>query len=681
MFGRRVKSEVDAVFEKLGVVEDFADLSKDKIYESLLKLPEIDNSDFSVGKGIYTQLNLRFNAEGIDELITNNEAYSKFMNEGKVLAKQNGKTEYLNHNDVYYVENKIYSNEILEKFPTLSLGKRAGKNKVRKMFGVKPIDEMIKAKVIERLEHPINQTFQEYYQKMLPYIYSRRIGKDNKNNDLNRLRRTKICLVSDATVEYSSENETFQGRLSNYELIYTGENAFIKIPSDIKTIDELKQTIDFRLSFAEVITTVFKVESDKEAYMNMLSCKDAGELEKYLKDEDENLVALNKSKEIFGEQIDYKHEFWNTLSLCTGIKESELLDNYSRFLNEDFDYTNPNPDLIIRLFIALNIDVNNYNESAFKTIHLEDYYSRLFSELKSSYRNKYLIYKTVSIINNNGFKDEYESAIKEYDFTEYQFDNSVKVNVSDVFETIFKISISELDNVSDNLGDLLPLLKVREPKDVEKSGDETDKNKHDKHEEEPIDFVELNNEIAENTDDTILEAVTEKPTPRKKTNKAEKRTGISKAYDSSINKKKELNGFIAESKVFNALLKIVSSNGSIEWVSSNGAKAKKCLEGSDSLGYDIKYVVDGVIHYAEVKGTSGKVVEFTLSKNEYEFGDSHKDSYELWFVFIEEDGEAGDPIQLGNIFKFDDNESFFNNSKFSVEQSEFKIRAKIKESE
>lgn len=676
LFGKRVKSEVDAVFEKLGVVETFADLSKIKIYESLKQIPDIDNSDYSIGKNIYTQLNQRFNAEDVDELISNNPAYDAFMADGKVLAKQNGKPAYMPHNEVYYVENKIYSNEILDRFPTLVLGKRAGKNKINKMFGVKPIDEFINAKVIDRVEHPCNKAFQEYYLKLLPYIYSKRIGKDNKNNDLNKLRKTKIFLVSDAKVEYSSESTNLEGKLTDYELIYTDENAFIKVPTVIRTLDELKQTMDFRMAFAEIITTIFKVESDKEAYINMLSCKDNGELEKYLRDEDENLVSLNKSKELFGAQIDYKDEFWKTISVCSGKAELDLKDNYSSLLGENFDYAKPDEEIIIELFKALNIDLNAYNESAFRTIHLEDYYHTLFVDLKTKYREHYLTKRALEIFANDGLKKDYDAIVQEYDFKEYQFENSVNVNVLEIYENVFEVSIKELESITDKLCDIVPNLK-NEDTAVNTEQEYENDQKNVENDEEIIDFVSLNNEIAENTDDTVLDAVTEKPVTSERNNKL-KKPGVPKSYNSNNTKKKELNGFIAESKVYNTLLKIVSDKGSIVWASGNGEKAKKCDAGDDSLGYDIKYTVGGKIHYAEVKGTSGKVVEFTLTKNEYEFGDAHKDTFELWFVFIEDDGIAGDPILLGNIFKFDENESFFNNSKFSVEQSEFKIKARLK---
>ena len=58
------------------------------------------------------------------------------------------------------------------------------------------------------------------------------------------------------------------------------------------------------------------------------------------------------------------------------------------------------------------------------------------------------------------------------------------------------------------------------------------------------------------------------------------------------------------------------------------------------------------------------------------FAQAHKDHYELWFVFIK-NGEPGEPLELGNIFVFDEGEDFFQNHRFSVEQNDFKLRAKI----
>lgn len=87
---------------------------------------------------------------------------------------------------------------------------------------------------------------------------------------------------------------------------------------------------------------------------------------------------------------------------------------------------------------------------------------------------------------------------------------------------------------------------------------------------------------------------------------------------------------------------------------------------------------EGKLHYVEVKGTSSENLEFILTKNEFNFAQQNKEQFELWFVFIK-DGKAGIPLELGTIFVFDENEDFFHNHRFTVEQTDFKLRAKINE--
>ena len=67
--------------------------------------------------------------------------------------------------------------------------------------------------------------------------------------------------------------------------------------------------------------------------------------------------------------------------------------------------------------------------------------------------------------------------------------------------------------------------------------------------------------------------------------------------------------------------------------------------------------------------TSSENLEFILTKNEFNFAQQNKDQFELWFV----------PLELGTIFVFDENEDFFHNHRFTVEQTDFKLRAKINE--
>lgn len=155
--------------------------------------------------------------------------------------------------------------------------------------------------------------------------------------------------------------------------------------------------------------------------------------------------------------------------------------------------------------------------------------------------------------------------------------------------------------------------------------------------------------------------------------------GHGKKYETSSNETKERNGFVAECMVYQTLVGKLGNPNNILWISGNGLKAGKISEDrcDDGAGYDIQYTDENGIHYVEVKGRQGPNIEFNLSKNEYEFGDANKERFELWFVPIDDDGKAKNPINLKNIFLFEDGQSFFHNDKFSVEQHEFKIRAKI----
>lgn len=145
-------------------------------------------------------------------------------------------------------------------------------------------------------------------------------------------------------------------------------------------------------------------------------------------------------------------------------------------------------------------------------------------------------------------------------------------------------------------------------------------------------------------------------------------------YDSTTTKAKEENRFIAESKVYHTLRTRIDSKGSVVWVSGNGYRANENQGGDDSSGYDIWYSDEnGKKHYAEVKGSTSENIEFVLTKNELEFAEQHAEEYEKWYVRIV-DKQPTIPYELGNLLLLSEEEAFFNNSKFAVENSEFKIR-------
>lgn len=663
------RKEIDLLFEKLGIVEDIVDLAPQKIYEILLGL-YTTKAPHTVTKQIYTKLNLKYKAETISGLINNNPMYEKFKSEGGVLAELNGEYVYLPVGDVYYVDKKIYSEDILKNYPLLVLGKRAGASKIQKMFCVQPIQATSEIQV-EYEEHGLNVAYQKEFQRSLPYIYAKRIAVDSKNKEFYALRSAKIILVKEALSLYKIGDDQQQGMLQDYELIYKDRVAYIKIPMHIRSINELKESVKFRGAVAEVITTILDVDGDKDAFLIILACKSTKEAEEYfIENGDDDLSTVNLAKAKFSEQIDRKVEFWNAIENALGVEkidQSHYID-----LMIDFDYNNlncfSNCACIIKLFKILGINVEQYNQYAFEIIDLQPYYKEELRQIKQKYREKYFIY-LLERSRRITTKLDFEVAKQKYDELTLAAPNSVDAELEKIFENNFDVSISVLNGTEGNLDELLEKLNA----DSQDTPPLTSTPTPPPTLKVEVNYDEINAQIASNTNaESKKVGLSALNTTTSKTVGSKKKGGT---YDLTTTKTKEENGFIAESKVYHTLRARIGSKGSVVWVSGNGYRANENQGGDDSLGYDIWYSDEnGKKHFVEVKGSTSENVEFVLTKNELEFAEQHAEEYEIWYVRIV-DKQPTIPYELGNLLLFGEEETFFNNSKFAVENSEFRIRA------
>ena len=667
------RKEIDLLFEKLGIVEDVVDLAPQKIYEILLGL-YTNKEEPTVTKQIYTKLNLKYKAETIGGLINNNPMYEKFKSEGGVLAELNGEYVYLPVGDVYYVDKKIYSEDILKNYPLLVLGKRAGASKIQKMFCVQPIQATSEIQV-EYEEHDLNVAYQKEFQRNLPYIYAKRIAVDSKNKEFYALRSAKIILVKEALSLYKIGDDQQQGMLQDYELIYKDRVAYIKIPIHIRSINELKERVKFRGAVAEVITTILDVDGDKDAFLIILACKSTKEAEEYfIENGDDDLSTVNLAKAKFSEQIDRKIEFWNAIENALGVEKIDQSQYTDLMIGFDYNNLNcfSNCSCIIKLFKKLGINVEHYNQYAFEIIDLQPYYKEELRQIKQKYREKYFIYLLVSSGRIKS-KLDFEEAKQNYDELTLVATNSVDAQLEKIFENNFGVSISVLNGIEGCLDELLKKL-IDESQEAPTAASIVTTPPAPKVE---ANYDEINAQIASNTNaESKKVGLSALSTTTSKTVGSKKKGGT---YDSTTTKAKEENGFIAESKVYHTLRARIGSKGSVVWVSGNGYRAHKNQGGDDSLGYDIWYSDEhGKKHYVEVKGSTSENVEFVLTKNELEFAEQHAEEYEIWYVRIV-DKQPTIPYELGNLLLLGEEETFFNNSKFAVENSEFRIRAMANE--
>lgn len=269
--------------------------------------------------------------------------------------------------------------------------------------------------------------------------------------------------------------------------------------------------------------------------------------------------------------------------------------------------------------------------------------------------------------------DKFKARKNKYEFFELMLNdsqNTIKLNVEELYEKAFNVSISDLLLCSEDFQSVVDKIPAKECRN--KEIENTTSKVH-----QTINYAEINKEMEESATGEIrhVEIVPLVSSPKQISVGGQGRHIVHSTESDSI---KEEDGFRAESMVYYSLLKKTEGVSDVEWGSGYAEKAGVQIQGDDSLGYDIRYTdKNGQIHYVEVKSsTKTGNVKITLTKNEFCFGQAHKTSYEIWFVMIK-DNIPQDIIELGNIFMFKEGEDFFNNSKFSVEQSEYKLRAKI----
>lgn len=132
-------------------------------------------------------------------------------------------------------------------------------------------------------------------------------------------------------------------------------------------------------------------------------------------------------------------------------------------------------------------------------------------------------------------------------------------------------------------------------------------------------------------------------------------------------------GFIGEYYVYKELIKKFSK-GKVLWTSEYAKTANINPNGKDGLGYDIMYLDENdQAHYVEVKASNDDDLSFPISSAEVRFGEQNKNNYEIIFV-LNACSRDRRFKNLGNIFKYNEDESFTNNEKFKVENEGFRIR-------
>ena len=85
----------------------------------------------------------------------------------------------------------------------------------------------------------------------------------------------------------------------------------------------------------------------------------------------------------------------------------------------------------------------------------------------------------------------------------------------------------------------------------------------------------------------------------------------------------------------------------------------------------------GTRQFVEVKASRDANLIFYLSESEFQFARSHADVYQIIYVHIGDDGKPVKLYRLGHLFQLADNETLFDNKRFTIESNSYTITATL----
>lgn len=728
------KEDIDYYLTKIGVNKEISNFSTETIYSMLSNLKDIDK-DGRKARLIYREI-----IENIDEKTINrkSEEYVEFIKNGYVFSCLNSSYLYEKVSNTYYIENKTFGEEIIKQFHTIEIDRRKGQQKVKRIFGVKPLDKLDFQLIETPNYHHLNSAFQNEINELKPYIYAFRLAKDKNGDELKWVKNSKISICESIDAEYKHNGTTKGFELKPYEFIYIENKNEIYLLIDnsknYTVLNDLQSDYRFSDVIAEIYSSILKVDTHRSSFRELF--KETRMNRNYILEtelDDPNLEKLKNAKKQLNVINDPKIQFW--FSVLSSLQKEYAYRKYkdlefetliSTNLNQNindfrFNYEDINDlsnfPIIIRLFNIINIDIPVFNENSTIELDIKQYFldqlqqlknnnqkkfevllfnslldkeiksKEAFLERQSNYEgfNQFPIENTVEIEINKLFYDTIKSELQidlSANLVDIEISNIYKSNLKKLEKQINSLNKSILNEIIENDSKLRSLIYFDEYESiVQKYQSLIDKNDNSQE-------ISFNNKTHKTTkgdlEDLYNLIISNDPiTKIEKINSTKPEVTISdgeKEKSKGSSKKfassdKETLGCIGEIIVFESLKKRFGSENVI-WDSGFAKKANINPKGDDNKHYDLKYKnKDDKWNFVEVKTTASEKLEFKISNWEVNFGVENKNNYEIMIVINAMDEKKKRRVKkLTNPFKFSKDESFTNNSKFLVKNNNFTIK-------
>jgi Protein NO VEIN, C-terminal len=658
------KPDIDSMILKIGAVDKFENLSIEAVRDILKHLPQ-KSPDGKQTLTIYK------------EAIEHYKKHKKPLNNQQILicAKKNGNFAYHPQGEVYYNGNIKLPRKITHSKAIINFPRRQNTRNVIDFFGIKNLSSINIRILNQNIAVNLSQKFQLFFIKIIPYILALRledsITESSRKKDLSNIRNASIQLCYRVT--YKIDDDDFE--LENNDYIKGEKIYYIKIDTS-KSFGNLRKELDFRETFTDIIGSIFDI-TDTDKYSRLIS-DNIQETEELIK-RNVGYDSIVRAREHLGIS-DELFSFWKTIYSLMGKEYSynsdkKLLQKITDVLCisteiNHIDYKNlqslTSCIYIEKLFNELGIDIEHFNgsSSSFYKLDFKFYHAHRLKECFNDnyYHFKQLLYHWCDI---NSKEKDFINLLGIYEHNEETIFKNTKLNINyqkivNKFVSLnFKINLK--NNICKNI-DFEQLYeqnkKIIDFEKIESSNEYRSllyfKNKLEEIK-NIIKKINLKNKYLDDSNNsnnnkkikTIVpvnlispENINKKHTPKKTYKHSQER-----------NRKNKICGDNAEQDVFISLVHEMGKEN-VEWKSKD----------DDTLGYDIRYKIkNNTWKHVEVKTFSKGI--FHLTKNEKEFAEKNKESYEIFLV-----GEE--------IYKITDVD-FLNSMDFKLVPCEYEVLYKI----
>lgn len=628
---KNINAPLEKVQEILNIFsfkENVTDLSSDKFYEILLKLPNINEHQ---GKNLFKTISNIIEQPGFNKVFEHSTNKDEFFQNGKILVKYKGK-------ELFYPakESFLPSSTIIDKknYPIVAKGERTSNSNFIPIFNCQRYEKNYKVDFDNIIISEADEDFQKYFYEFKKYAkaFNQRNSNIAKNNDKLKITLAKYIPVLENDIKIYIEDE--------YAYINdSSTNWFIKVTTTKINVVKLGSIIK---DIYEHIANTPGFDGSK--LRELFNADNKEHRENLIEDEFGSLDIIN-DRDYAGaiETI-----FINTIKNINPLYNIYTINlDFYNFIEENFE----NSEKIIHILSELNVDIDTFSEKGFTyPINLIPYYKnqlkRLIINTETNYKN--ILYSQA--LQNEDLQKTYFTDINT--FKKYTGENRIKntayLCIQDILKEEFTNWTEEITSINaeqayqDNYSKMNPENEFAD--EIANSGNvqlmiyfskEAEflswKEKRKQEEVKKIEIVpQIKNNIIPSQKE--IQYSEHKVYSNKPKQEYIKNSSFNYKQDEKRRQHQKQQGNDGELYIYNLLCKEYDKENvfprSEAFVDLGILKAGQAQSDYYDLSYRDK---NNEIYYVEVK--TGHDNTFFISPTELQFAKEHSDNYKIYYVF------------------------------------------------